>query len=946
MEELPRASDLEERWSTILHYRQHMRKIGDLYDVSHPENSIDPGRTVDGPTLTLLKSPQYPFSLCEEAPASYIPPPVPFDVNEELSRLEELIHEVQVELDAHRDYLKDAKAQGTVDGLLHSDVVLTFLNDSIAYMDLAWGISSLKWFHHWVLSHSISGLLNATEQLEYVLTDYGQSLPQSVEMIEENMRRCPFPMAVGRLENDRKLVIQLERARLNSKSRTYRDGVSSRVLTATASPYLNVEEKYMYQEVYNETEYCMQAHNLAKMKDRASRGSSTVHSSTMSGRHTALVKTSYSFVEPEISTVVDEAHQALDREEEMLKKLIDTIGDRKARNIRFDKSELEKEASRMAQITVYGCVLSDEQLMSGQLDAVLSFLTDYQNWIDSFNFESHDALMEKLREFSGEKGRWPAAQPTSYYATYQKRFQQQRNLVSNFQGGGYVSSVGLQSSPGKSLKEDSVSRSAANTSTASGSHMERDAGAQSTSAILGSTGTSIREDGLVDSFEEQYANGRRRGGDDGSTSSQALFSQSFFSLLEGICQHGKEGDRNFSSDSFCRKWMIFAVRLATQNFYLKSWDPLLFLRQKDTSEDTLYQLVRSSSSERITAFSSSVAVVFKVIQCLCQALLQNPSATSMYEVAYITVPPTSTYDPSKKSISASDLSSVELAQWGALLDVLWFQADPTGQANGGLFLGTEQSVLPIVHFLKLSAASFSNAILQLFYKVDETQGRGATVYTVREVAEKPLSFVRSPQDRSQFAIQLFLALQKVENAGILSFYACRLEEIYPVELVDVIFVYCHAEAGRQCWDRFGLLPPAAVALKRIEVGKNSSPPFSSHCYEVPAPFSSVVLQMGDILTFLGTVPNPVLSLIYFYGETLREQAFWEIENSVVPHAFIGCSSYPTNMSEVSIKSSRGNQLEFASGDEKPAAAFSASSHRQLAGVIIRQLQEIVKTEGN
>lgn len=37
-------------------------------------------RTLDNPTLSLLKSVNYPFSLCEEAPPSYTPPSVPFDV--------------------------------------------------------------------------------------------------------------------------------------------------------------------------------------------------------------------------------------------------------------------------------------------------------------------------------------------------------------------------------------------------------------------------------------------------------------------------------------------------------------------------------------------------------------------------------------------------------------------------------------------------------------------------------------------------------------------------------------------------------------------------------------------------------------------------------------------------------------------------------------------------
>lgn len=921
MDIVPRADHLDGRWSAVLSLRREMQKIGTPNDTSPADSTIDPGRTVDAPTLALLKSPYYPFTLCEEAPASYIPPPVPFDVNEEISRLRDLLCAVQSELDVYRMQLNGANAGDTADGLLTPSAVVTFLNDSIPYMDLAWGISSLQWFHLWVLSHSISGLRTAIEQLEYVLTDHGQALPESAEVIEENIRQCPFPMAVDRVEKDRKAVIQLERERLNSKSRTYRDRVSSSVITAVTSPFLSAEEKYMYQELFNETEYRMQTHHLAKMKNRVSRGSSVVNSSTMSGVNSSLVRSSLTVFYPEIHTTVEDALLTLDREEEMITKLIRTIQERKAANIRFDKSEVEKEASRRAQITVYGCLLSDEQLMSIQQNAVRTFLMDYQGWVGHLNFGSHDDLMAKLSEFSGEHGRWPAPEPTSYYTVYQERFQAQNNYGTTWQRGGDVKNAELGSFAGEFLRrEHGVNNSSGISSVATDD------------GDLHHTGTGMR---VLDSGVSSAP----------SSSSNSGVSESLFALLQGVFQKRNRENPSFYPSSLNRLWMIFAVRLATQNFVHLKWDPSTFLHESDTCENTLRRMVNSSSSVLLSNGSEVISVLFKIIQCLCNVLLRKPYSSFMYEVAYINVPPLYTKDSLTSSASDSFLTSFEVSQWAALLDALWFQIDPSNQANGGFLEDTNLQSLPSVRFFKLSAATFSKPMLQLFYGVDENQG-GTTVYTVREIAEKPLTFLRTAEDRYRFAFQLFSAFQKLENAGILSFYACRVHEVPFVQLVDVVFVYCHSEGGRDCWDSFGLLPPAAVELKRMEVGRNTSLPTSPNSYSSPINFSSVLLQVGDVLTFLSTVPKPVLSLMYYYGEMLREQGFWEVENNVVPHAFIASYSYPMNMNDETLNLPLSSPKQSPQAGVTSPGALVASSHRQLAGAVMRQLKEIMKSEEN
>lgn len=950
MDIVPRSEYMDEGWSRILSLRQELQKIGSSGDASQVDSTIDPGRTVDGPTLALLKSPYYPFTLCEEAPASYFPPPVPFDVNEEISRLRELLRAVQSELDAHRAYLNGMSATGPEDNPLTSNTVVSFLNDCIAYMDLAWGISSLQWFHRWVLSHSISGLWTATEQLEYVLTDNGQSLPDSAEVIEKSIRKCPFPMAVDRVEKDRKAVIQLERSRLNSKSRTYRDRVSPSVITAVTSPFLNAEEKYLYQELYNETEYCMQTHHLAKMKSRASRGSSVANSFSMNAGSTSLVRGSNSFFDPEVHFTIDDALLTLKREEEMIKKLIHTIRERRTQNVRFDKSELEKEASRTAQITVYGCLLSDERLMSTQLDAVRSFLVDYQCWIGGLNFLSHDDLMTKLSEFSGEHGKWPAPEPTSYYTVYQERFHTQKDHQPGWQGGEDGFNSTLHSAPLHPVNEEQAARNTIGASSVSRSRTSQKICEKSCGENFYFTETGNPPvNGVLKPSEGSCSGESERSKDSiksplSSSMLNVEFSQSVFALLEQFSKNGREENSNLASDSLNRLWMIRAVRLATQNFFYMVWDPSNFLREMGTYEITFRQLINSSSSLRLFNASSAISALLKVIQCLCQVLLQKPYATSMYEVAYIRIPPLNAGDSSRFSDSGSSLSSFEISQWGALLDALWFQVDPSGQANGGFLDVAQHQSLPSIRFLKLSAAIFSDSMLHLFYEVGKSQG-GATVYTVREVAEKSLTFLRSVQDRCRFALQLFSAFQKIENAGILSFYACRVNEVSLVQLINVVFVYCHNEGSRDCWDSFGLLPPAAVELKRMEVARTSLPLSSPHSYDSPVNFSSVVLQMGDVLTFLASFPKPVMSLVYYYGETLREQGFWEIENNVVPHAFIASSSHPLNMSDEYINQPPSIRSGSLSKTDSPPAALAASSHRHLTSAIMRQINEIMKNEG-
>lgn len=947
MNVVPQAQEVDGRWSEIVNLRKYMQSISGGESKEQAERNIDTGRTVDGPTLELLKSPNYPFTLCEEAPASYVPPPVPFDVDDEIARLRDLIHEVQDDLEAYSNS-KTTGNTGEEEVLSLADIK-AFLNDSVPYMDLAWGISSLQWFHRWVLSHSISSLWTAKEQLEYVLTDNGRSLPKSIDVIEECTQKCPYPMAVDRLEKDRKAVIQMERSRLSSTSRTYRDRVSTSVVTAATSPYLTVEEKYIYQEVYNETEHRMQTLHLTRMKNRVSRGNSALNTSSASRHNSSLVRSSMSFVEPDINSATLEALQALQEEEQILRDFVDLIKDRKSKNIRFDKSDVERQASRTAQITVYGCLLSDEQLMSLQLNACRDFLSDYEKWLCCYGFVSHDDLMEQLADFCGEHGKWPAAQPKGQHNTHHHRHggQPQRSESRGLEDAddGFTPKYRPQHLTAKDdqnnkFKYDKESPDAEflpppsyRYPTPSAPHNDDQPSPYAPApADRRSPFLSALSDGLIDDvgkLPSSLSNNRQS-----TASFPSSVAECLYKLLQKLA-HYEQGGVPISPQAVDRMWLIEALRLSTQQFVHLLWNPASFLKDSVRHEQELLNFLEADAGLRMKRSVGSSLI--QILRCLSQALEMKCSPASTYEVVTI-----SDIAAPDASIFNSTLETSETTLWGALLDALWFQVDPSGDANGSLVQPDASFQEYRVRFLSLAGAKVSKKnSLQIYYNIsDHAQ---VIVYSVREVLQQPLSFVKSEMDRYSFMTEVFNALKIVENLGVFSFYACRVEESAFVPLADTIFVYCRKVGGNDQLERFGLLPPAAMELKRLALGKASQ--LSSHVYDSPVNFSSIGLQVGDLLCLAATCPRPLLPMLYYYGETLRENAFWEIDNQVTPHAFLGACSHPLNME--SGRSNRPLSIQRESparNDQQHLSTLPAASpQRQLTAAVVRQLADIVNS---
>lgn len=429
---VPQTEELQREVETV---QQLRRALHDAYIVesalgrrSARETKKAPGamevhRTVDAPTLNVLKAPNYPFTLCEEAPPSYVPPPVPYDVEGEIDSLKQRVLQVQEDFQRYEKQVSRA-----ANAPLSRSQVIDFFSHNATYAEMAWEVSSLQWFYRWVLSHSISHLWNCKEQLEYVLTEGGQELPQTAEEMDWCLQELPFSAAVSVLDTDRQAVVAQERRRLRSVSRTFRDRLPSEAVTIATSCYLTAEEKYMYQEFFNQSEHMLLLLNHTLMLNKANSGlihdgqqhhgqqSSAVgmlSNSLTSAPRGASAESGAVMVAPdsmvgemETSVLAEETRSAVAAEQEVITTLMKTIRERQQRDEFFDVSEAEYQHSRTAQIAVYGCVLSDMSLMGQQMSLAAEFVERYEGWLQLRGFQTHEELMSELSRRSGGTA-WP-----------------------------------------------------------------------------------------------------------------------------------------------------------------------------------------------------------------------------------------------------------------------------------------------------------------------------------------------------------------------------------------------------------------------------------------------------------------------------------------------------------------------------------------------------------
>lgn len=961
---VPLSEDLQRKVEAV----QHLRKaLHDAYIAESTESTgrastgpppaVDVHRTLDAPTLALLKAPNYPFLLCEGAPPSYVPPPVPYDVEGEVSNMKSKVLQVQRDLVVFRekqrrshDAAPASKNSEKVKEALRNELV-EFLDGHECFSALAWQVSSLQWFYRWVLSHSISHLWNAKDQLEFVLTEDDQPLPDSAEAMDAALEVYPFTEAVALLDNDRQSVIALERRRLHSVSRTFRDRLPPAAITAATSCYLSSEEKYMYQEFYNQSEHLLLLLDHTMLMERSAsmsssnrrRASPASHTSRISAMRdgdpadtTALVQQPPATAGEvsDIEGLTQEALAAYNAEYDVIRTLIDTIRERRREGVQFAVSNDEYKRSRTAQLAVYGCVVSDMNLMAQQMTVAKEFLEKYEDWIRLHGFDTHDGLMQLLVERSGGS-RWPLLStpgagtcdggsgghscftpPTAVWAQSQPN----RDDASAPNAGGARQPL---ASPGSSTPRTAPASSGANDGGKPLNGAAAPGSRDNKRPLTGANGGAPRSD-VKTTRSGSFS--RTPGG----------IAEVYFTLLRHVdeqlasrpCRDDSEGD---STPRLGRLWMAVAMRQTVLRLAQSQWTASSMLTSLDEIEEQLLISLRQRATyEALTGNACALLVMVKELLTLSRKTMSTVSA-GLTEVR-VALHNSSTGDDLKQEVDFA-LSPVESERWGAVLDSLWFQADPSGAANGGLlscvehasanlaaphFLRMEKVTIPVVPPFTSAASSTTRSVpvMSLFYRTEpaavQTASSTLPATTIAAALLRDTASASSKGHRGvvvaqcarryRYARAALAALYAVESKGLLPCYGCRIGECNDAPLDTALFLSMPQSSDTMSV-LVGLLPPGATQLLRIfnrtELKRTpvsaTATPFDVYTKE-EINFSSIGMMVSALLSRIGTSSRPILKDLVMMAESTLEQANWECKSHVVPKSFAKATTHPTAMS--------------------------------------------------
>jgi hypothetical protein len=926
-------------------------------DASKPPSAMEVHRTLDAPTLNVLKSPNYPFTLCEEAPPSYVPPPVPYDVEGEIDSLKQRVLQVQEDF---QNYQKQHSRSGAP---LSQSQVLDFFGRNATYAEMAWEVSSLQWFYRWVLSHSISHLWNCKEQLEYVLTENNQELPQSAEEMDLCLQELPFSAAVSVLDTDRQCVVAQERRRLRSISRTFRDGLPVEAVTAATSSYLTPEEKYMYQEFFNQSEHMLLLLNHTLMLNKANsnlvQGSHNhtsqnsaaglLSNAQISGRGGSLdsgavvVATDSMLGEMDTAGLAEETLSAVSAEQEVIMTLMKTIRERQQRDECFDVSAAEYQHSRKAQIAVYGCVLSDMSLMGQQMGLVAEFIERYEDWLKLRGFQTHEQLMSELSKRSGGTA-WPMLRGYGEYGsedththfvppteemmarcprpsdghgprddTY-TQFDSAKNPRAPLTNQNLLTkppAPARRTPPSAASGEPApASKAPPTTAPISSTASVRSApskGGQKPPAVSGAVTLPASNDAAAPRLER----------------ASSEIAHAFYGILEqtaAACPKASDG-------VVARAWLTACVRFTVVKILRREWDIGNTAKNiAQAEEELLGMLRRNGAYSRLTATAAALCVVTQEVARLCVARCEMRSLT--VEVPVVVHVPEDADDYAQAV--ADVMNPVEEERWSSVLDALWFQADPSGLASGGLLLqkpaaAAAGGAMPAsarpnkksqLHFLCIEAIDAPPtpqnrcvAAIRLRYRLprmspETTTSRRAAPALAAVSEAQPSS--NHGMARYQLARHVLAALFEIEAKGLLPCFACRVSEAATVPLSQAMFVTFDDTNTSVVVDKshvpsLCVLPPAAIELKRLyaDVGAAPAPegPDDEHytSYSVPVHFSTIGLMVATVLEDMA-IRVPVLNDLYMTASTVREQALWEVQNGASSKCFVNATTHPIPVS--------------------------------------------------
>ncbi|KAG5495221.1 hypothetical protein JKF63_02276 [Porcisia hertigi] len=891
-------------------------------------------RTVDAPTLTVLKSPNYPFTLCEEAPPAYLPPPVPYDVEGEVESLKQRVLQVQEDLQMYQNKHNRGGAP------LSASQTLDFFSQSNTYAEMAWEVSSLQGLYRWVLSHSISHLWNCKEQLEYVLTEHGQDLPKTVEEMDASLQAYPFIAAVSILASDRQEVVAQERCRLRSSSRTFRDKVPARAVTAATSCYLSAEEKYMYQEFYNQSEHMLLLLSHALMIDKANGTTSTAlkprQNKTSTGqlshfqsqdcgflqdKGAALLPSVAVIGEMDIDTLATETFFALSAEREVITALMKVIQTRQERGECFEASATERERRRSAMVAVYGCVLSDMSLMAHQMNLIVEFIEHYEAWLRLHGYDNHDQLMNALSQRSagtpwptldtdGDRGSRdghshfvpPTEMMTRYYRPPQKKASEvlgiERRRSASETGKSVTRSKAspVTNSSGSSPALRPPPTAAVHAKTAAAKVADAHSVVSPISALRGTLQRARNE--VAGAFHALLIHATEAAGDKAAA--------------------GWDADRAIG-----RLWLTACVRYTVIKLLRHEWRALEVAKNMPTTEDTLLALV--GGERALPHMNSTAAALCVVVQGMARLIMARSPPRSLIAEVPITVHIPNDVDNYAKAVS--DVTNVvEQQRWGSLLDALWFQVDPSAASSGGLLFsaiaGEGEVTGPVptnsqgaAHFLYIeciempsNAVTYGVASITMCYRLPRMS---PAAKTSRRVAPTLASLSdaqpssREGLSRYHLARRALSALSQVEAKGLLPCFACRLSEVSSVPLNQMIYITFDDGDTATVVDEnhaphLCMLPPAAMELRRLHaiVGMAPAPTRATDelymAFEESVNFGSVGLLIAALLEDMAA-PTPVSHDLYMAASTVREKAVSDIKRGVPPEEFEKVTTHPISI---------------------------------------------------
>lgn len=926
-------------------------------------------RSLDAPTLNVVKAPQYPFLLCEEAPQSYNPPPVPFAVGDEVEQLKGFVMQVQEDLQRYQVQLKrDKKTE------LTKEETLQFFLSSALFMELAWKVTYLQSYYRWVLSHSISHLWNAKEQLEYVLTENDQDLPETAEM-DACLSEFPFSDAVSILEKDRQSIIAQERRRLQSNCRTYHENMPPATVTGVTSCYLTTEEKYMYQEFFNQSEHLLLllSHtimlNQAKARDQAgSTATSFVRWSGADGiasnsssparmlpRESGDVvpRNPESFSEIDTSAIAQEALSAVAAEQEVMATLMRKIEDRRAKNEYYDISEEEYNRSRRCQIAVYGCVLSDMALMADQMNISVGLIEKYEDWLRYRGFNGHQDVMSELSKRSGG-AIWPSLSMLDasccargdshghFIPPTEEMFKgrlsgHERRTPSNFPD---RSTPRLTESP---TPPPAVPRKQPVAATKAPPQKQRSA----PTATSGSRERAVPSAATVDSSND--------------------IASAFYNILVHVTKEWgcrSASIKSSSAASLERWWMAAVLRYTFVKTLRREWRISEFTKILPQAEEDLLTLLRRNSQYEY--LQSNAAALLAILREVAQLATAKPSPRAQTVEVPFVLHMIREEDDMKREVEET-LTTVELVRWNALLDALWFQVDPSAAANGDLLLSSATaSARESLTLHDSSAASLGFLFVETLGLPPIRQTKGVATVVLRyrlpwlmTAAASPsrrvapvLSTIAEAQqssvtelDRYVLARRVLSVLNTAESKGLLPCFACRISEVTAAPLSQAMFISFEDESGSLVVPKrrrfsVSMLPPAALALRRIHsiIGSRAQPlgqpiqPFA--VYEEAVSFSSIGLMVAALFTELAVKPK-MLEALYLMAESVREQAQWELRNRVVSKSFAAASVHPVPISCAPAKN-RAISIQ-----RESVVNRNSTSLRRFVSPLLRHIDDVV-----